>query len=171
VAPKTASDAHKSPGLPILVSSPVDVGRLLRELDEIDDTLLQLALRTGGKEVKIPKTSRLMDQTIEINHLNLLKQHDREALKQFLTIVGNTAPVLHMSFSVDPPVVFVEKLITWLRQEIDPLLLITIGLEPNMGGGCIVRTTNHQFDFSLRKYFAQKRDLLIQQLVITETAQ
>ena len=49
---------------------------------------------------------------------------------------------------------------TWLRREIHPLVLMTVGLQPNIGAGCIVRTTNKYFDFSLRQDFANKRDLL-----------
>jgi F0F1-type ATP synthase delta subunit len=168
VAPKTRSGSPRAPGLPVLVSSQADVGRLLHEIELINDSLLQLSLRTGGKEVKLPKTSRLMDQIVELNGLNLLKQHDRAALKQFLKIIHDTSPVLNISFGVDPSPAFVEKLMTWLRQEIHPLVLMNIGLQPNIGGGCIVRTTNRQFDFSLRQYFAQKRDLLIKQLTAPE---
>lgn len=167
--PKTRSDTQRTPGLPILVSSPVDVGRLMRELEMIDDSLLQLSLRTAGKEVKMPKTSRLMDQIAEINDLNLLKSGDRSSLKQFLIIIRQTAPVLHISFGADPSVAFLEKLMTWLRKEIHPFTLVTVGLQPNIGGGCVVRTANREFDFSLRQYFTEKRDLLIEQLVSAET--
>jgi len=170
VAPNAHPDAERTPELPLLITSPVDVGRLIRELEQIDESLLQLGLRTGGQEVKMPKTSRLMDQTIELNDLNLLKPGDRSALKQFLIIVRQTAPVLHVSFGADPSVVFAEKLMTWLRQEIHPFTLITIGLQPNMGGGCIVRTTNHEFDFSLRRHFDEKKNLLIEQLAAAEQA-
>jgi hypothetical protein len=169
MAPNTRSESQKTPGLPLLVYSPADVGRLLREIELIDDTMHQLGLRTGGKEVKMPKTSRLMDQIVQMNKLNLLKPSDRDVLKRFLVVIHDTSPVMHVSFSVDPSAVFVEKLMAWLRQEIHPLLLITIGLQPSIGGGCIVRTTNHQFDFSLRQYFAKQRDLLVKQLVIAET--
>jgi ribosomal protein L30/L7E len=48
--------------LPMLVASPVDVGRLQRELTSIDEALVQLGLRKSGSEVKMPKTSQLMDQ-------------------------------------------------------------------------------------------------------------
>ncbi len=157
--------SERTPKLPLLIASPADVGRLIRELEQIDESLLQLGLRTGGQEVKMPKTSRLMDQTIELNDLNLLKPGDRSALKQFLVVIRQTAPVLHVSFGADPSVAFAEKLMTWLRKEIHPFTLITIGLQPNMGGGCIVRTTNHEFDFSLRRHFDEQKGLLIEQLV------
>lgn len=168
MAPKAPPESRQNPGLPLMIFSPADVGRLLREVELIDDTMHQLGLRTGGKEVKIPKTSRLMDQVVQMNKLNLLKPADRDVLKRFLAVIHDTSPVLHISFSVDPPAAFVEKLMAWLRQEIHPLLLITIGLQPNLGGGCIVRTTNKQFDFSLRQYFANQRELLVRQLVIAE---
>ena len=48
--------------LPVLVVSAVDVGRLIRELEAIDNALLQLGLRAGGSPVELPKTSQLMDQ-------------------------------------------------------------------------------------------------------------
>jgi hypothetical protein len=38
-------------------------------------------------------------------------------------------------------------------------------LQPTLGAGCVVRTTNRQFDFSLRQDFARKRDLLLEKLV------
>jgi hypothetical protein len=71
---------------------------------------------------------------------------------------------MHISFSADPSPVFTDKLMTWLRREIHPFVLLTVGLQPNIGAGCIVRTTNKQFDLSLRQDFKAKRDLLLEQL-------
>ena len=64
-----------------------------------------------------------------------------------------------MSFSADPSVTFLTKLMTWLRQEIHPQVLLTVGLQPTIGAGCILRTTNRYFDFSLRQDFANKRTM------------
>jgi hypothetical protein len=151
--------------LPVSVTSPADVSRLAREVEIIDDTLLQLGLKSGGgAEAKLPKTSRLMDQTVELNGLNLLLPEHRGALKSFLESIRKQAPVMHFSFSADPSQTFLEKLVVWLRREIHPQVLMNVGLQPNIGAGCIVRTTNKQFDFSLRQDFAKKRDLLLKQL-------
>lgn len=150
--------------LPVIVSSPGDVGHLAHELDQIDEMLVQLSLRAPGSEVKMPKTSRLMDIMVEQNKLNLLKPEDRQLLKQFLEGVRNKAPRLHISFGTDPSVSFMEKLMAWLRREIHPLTLVTVGLQPNIGAGCIVRSTNKQFNFSLGQTFAQKRELLLNRL-------
>ena len=149
--------------LPLQVTSPVDVGRLLRELEAIDGVLSQAALR---KEIdtKLPKTTGLMDQTIILNKIDLADSPQRKALADFLKAVKSKAPLLHMSFSADPSTAFIEKLLTWLRKELDANLLVTIGLQPNIGAGCVVRSTNKYFDFSLRQDFASKRSLLLDKM-------
>ena len=162
MAPETqAAAATKVGALPVQVTSPVDIGRLIRELESIDNSMLQLGLRrTAGSTVNLPRTSQLLDQTAQLNQLNLLQTEDRHQLRLLLQSIRGQAPVLHVSFSADPSALFIEKLMTWLRREIHPLVLLTIGLQPNIGAGCIVRTTNKHFDFSLRQDFARKRDLL-----------
>ncbi len=153
-------------GLPLSVVSPVDVGRLIRELETIDNTVLEQVLR--GQTTTVPPTSRLMAQTIELNKINLLDEGDRKLLTQLLTTVRDKAPVLHISYSADPTPVFIEKIMGWLRTEIHPLVLMTIGLQPNIGAGCIVRSTNHYFDCSLRQNFMNKRELLMSKLLPEE---
>ncbi len=150
--------------LPVLVASPTDVGRLARELEALDDSLLQLKLRKGGEAVHMPKTSQLMDETIQLNKLNLLQATDRKQLLKFLQAVKKQAPVMHASFSSDPSVAFIEKLMTWLRREVHPQILLTIGLQPTIGAGCMIRSTNHYFDFTLRHKFDAQRDMLIEKL-------
>ncbi|HSX45624.1 MAG TPA: hypothetical protein VLG27_01300 [Candidatus Saccharimonadia bacterium] len=160
----------RTPVLPVLISSPAEITRLASELDQIDEVLMQLSMRTAGTDVKMPKTSRLMDMLVEHNKLNLLKPEDRVALKQFLVLVKDKAPRLHVSFGADPAPAFMDKLMTWLRKEISPYVLVTVGLQPNIGAGCIVRSTNKQFDFSLGKTFINKRELLMQKLTIAQAA-
>lgn len=150
--------------LPISVVSRVDVGRLLREVEAIDAFLSQSAIREPGTAIKMPRTSRLFDETVGANKINVLHDADRVRLSEFLAEVKTSAPTLHMSFSADPSPLFTQRLITWLRSELHPLVLLQVGLQPNMGAGCVVRTTNKYFDFSLRKRFAEKGDVLAQLL-------
>lgn len=153
--------------LPVTVIGQTDVGRLIRELKAIDEQLLQLSIRQPGSEVKLSKTTQIMDQLVSTNKLNLLQPSDRAWLLKALEAIRQHAPILHMSFSADPSAKFLEKLIVWLRREIHPFVLLGIGLQPNLAAGCIVRSTNKVFDFSLRQNFATKRDLLKQALVAT----
>lgn len=172
----SATDAPAKTGvqqlsLPIQISTPVDVGRLLREVQGVNETLLQLQLRKTGEQVALPKISQPLDMLVQMNKLNLLQEADRKRLENFLLAVKEKAPVLHVSFSADPSVPFMEKLVSWLRSEIDPLVIVTVGLQPAIGAGCVVRTTNRQFNFSLRENFKKKRDLLRDQLALQEQKQ
>lgn len=150
--------------LPLSIVTKVDVGRLIRELDQIDAFLKGAAIRQPGTAVKMPRTSRLLDETVEINKLNLLHEEDRIRLIQFVNQVRTEAPIMHISFSADPSPAFTGKLITWLRSEIHPVVLLQLGLQPNIGAGCVLRTTNKYFDFSLRERLKQKGGILAETL-------
>lgn len=162
------AEAHSLVGLPISVVGPIEVGRLIRELEAIDTQLLQTKLRKDGKEPAVPKTTHLMEQTLELNKLNILEAADRKQLQELLITVRESAPVLHISFSAEPATAFIDKLMTWLRREIHPVVLLTIGMQPNIGAGCIVRSTNKHFDFSLRQDFMKKKDILMTMLASGE---
>lgn len=167
MAPEPAKHptATEGPRLPMAVVSPVDIGRLLRELQAVDEQLLQLGLREPGTSVSLPKLSQLLEQTVQLNNLNLLQQADRQRLQTFLAAVKEQAPLLHISFSSDPSPAFMEKLMAWLRREINPLVLVTVGLQPNLAAGCVVRSTNKYFDFSLRANLAKNREAMIAELM------
>lgn len=154
----------KMVGLPIAVSSPVDLGRVIRELDALDNALNQEELRTHQSATSIPKMSELLNQTIELNKLDLLQSTHRKLLMQFLVSIRDRAPRMHMSFSADPSPQFTAKLTSWLRENVHPLVLITFGLQPSIGAGCVVRTTNKYFDFSLGASLMKNRELVMKSL-------
>jgi F0F1-type ATP synthase delta subunit len=168
VAPNATPPSEHTGVLPLQVISPVDVGRLLRELEKLDEALRQQQLRAAVAQPVVMTATKLLNITAASNKIDLLDTAQRTVLKQFLTAVRSQAPVLHMSFSTDPSPVFLNRLITWLRLEIHPLILLTVGLQPTIGAGCILRTTNHQFDFSLRKHFQDRYDLLASALQETK---
>lgn len=134
-----------------LLTSPSDLKRARRELEELDEFLHQASLRQGGKAVKMPATSRILDDLAGESDLNLLKKTDRDRLRKFLTLLIEKAPVLHMSFASEPSAKSLNELITWLRHNIHPQIVVSVGLQPSIAAGCILRTPNRQFDFSLRK--------------------
>lgn len=150
--------------LPLSVTSPTDLGRLLRELETLDNSLMQYDLKGQTGSVKMPKTSLLLDSVIDANKLDLVVPEQRKNIIKFLQDAKAHAPVLHISFGADPAPAFVTKLMTWLRREIHPQVLLTIGLQPNIGAGCLVRSTNKYFDFSLRENFTKNRELLMSKL-------
>lgn len=147
--------------LPLSVINKVDVGRLLREVSAVDEFLRQASIRQPGTALKLPKTGRLVEETVQANDLNLLVDEDRQRLIDFLSAVLEKAPQLHMSFSAEPSPVFLHKITDYLRQNIHPHALLQVGLQPTIGAGFMLRTTNKYYDFSIRTTLKAKRDVLM----------
>lgn len=150
--------------LPAGLSTQSDLSHVTRELEKLDEFLRASAIRQPGSPMQLPKSSKLFEELVAGSKLNMLQAEDREYLLKSLTWLREHGPVLHMSFSSEPSTIFVEKLTNWLRKNISPFVLLQIGLRPNIGAGCVVRTTNKYFDFSLRKHFLAQRDLLMLQI-------
>ncbi len=150
--------------LPLSIISFIDLGRLQRELNALDDFTTQSAVRDPGQQPKLPRTSRNLEELAKLNNVNLLIEAERQLLEEELKDLREHAPVVHISFSSDPPITFLTKIIAWFRDEIDAHLFLQIGLQPSIAAGCIVRTANKQFDFSLRRHFDQHRQLLMDKL-------
>lgn len=150
--------------IPLGAVTRADVGRLAQEAESIDNFLQSAAVRQPGTAVQLPKTSNLFDELVNMNKINLLLPADRQLLMKFLEQLRMNAPTIHISFSSDPSPSFQVKLITWIRQQIDPNMLLRIGLQPSIGAGCMVRSTNKVFDFTLRQKFLDKKPALVELL-------
>jgi F0F1-type ATP synthase delta subunit len=151
--------------LPVLLTGRTDLVRLRRELESLEDYLHQAALRKETPDhLKLPKTSRMLDAFAADNKLDLLHRADHEKAQTAIDTMLAHAPQMHISFSVEPSSAFLAKLVTWLRQNIHPQVLVHVGLQPGIAAGCIVRTQNKQFDLSLRHSFEKNRGLLVTQL-------
>src|SRR4029077_9840297 len=109
-------------------------------------------IRAPGSATSLPRISRGLLEMAELNGLNLLSQADRDKSSKLLQALVKTSPILHISFASEPSPTFVTTLITKLRQLIHPYVLVQIGLQPSLAGGCMVRTENKMFDFSLRQH-------------------
>ncbi len=155
--------------LPTSVVGITDVNRLNRELTSLDEFLRQGAIRQPGTAMQLPKTTKLFDELRSMNDLNLLHENDRKRLQHFLQSVQDEAPRLHVSFSTDPSPLFLQRLMTYLRDKVNPLVLVQVGLQPNIGAGCVLRSTNKVFDLSLREDFRKKRGLLMKYISSLET--
>lgn len=160
MAPETQGKTRRLE-LPTLVFGPIEVRRLQRELEALEEFMSQAAIREPGKQVALPKTSRLLDGLAGNNNMNLLQPEDRQKLAKFLAILHKKAPVIHVSLAADPSSAFTAKLVAWLRTNIHPYALLQLGLQPSIAAGCVIRTNNKTFDFSLRNRFTEQRDLLI----------
>jgi len=142
------------------IISKIDLGRLRRELSAIDDFIIQSRVRKAGQQPTLPRTSLNLEELAKSNKLNLLVDDDRKNLGLTLTELYSHAPVMRMSFASEPSPVFLKKIITWLRAEIHPHVLLQTGLQPGIAAGCVVQSNSKYFDLSLRKHFEKNRGLL-----------
>jgi F0F1-type ATP synthase delta subunit len=154
----------KSLELPTLIFGPVEIHRLLRELEALEEFMTQANIREKGKQPALPKTSRLLEGLAGNNGFNLLLAEDRTKLTKFLQLIETKAPVIHISFAADPSSAFAAKIVAWLRTNIHPYALLHLGLQPSIAAGCIVRTNSRSFDFSLRNRFHDQRPLLLKSI-------
>ncbi|MBA3758567.1 hypothetical protein H0X10_02970 [Candidatus Saccharibacteria bacterium] len=150
--------------LPVAIVTKADAGRLLREVSAVDEFMDATAIRSPGTPMALPKTSRLMAEIVEVNKLNMLVAEDRANLITYVTHVREKAPEIHISFSAEPSAAFMQKITTYLRENIHPQILLQVGLQPTIGAGFMLRTTNKYYDFSMRTTLKAKRDVLMQNI-------
>lgn len=149
--------------LPADVVSPADVVRLRHELELLDAFFENQRLRESGTPMTHPpKTSRMLEGLVEQNKVNLLHSTARQDMAMQLKQLDVEAPVVHMSFAVDPSPAVLQRIVGWLRDNIHPLLLVQVGLQPTIAAGCTLQTTNRYFDLSLRHFLSEQHALLTQ---------
>lgn len=160
------SKEHTQPGIvfPDQLAGLVDLARVTRELSALNESLHQASIRTPGNSVQLPKTSKILEELASLNKVSLLDQTQREQLIQLLESIKAHAPVVHIAFASEPSTAFVKKITGWMRNNVSPITLVDIGLQPTITAGCTLRTTNKVFDMSLRHRFAETREILVKKL-------
>ena len=107
--------------LPLSVITDIDLSRVQRELGNLDEFLLQAAIRTPGTPMNLPRLSKLLDDMASENKLNLLEADNRTALINAINYLKEHAPRLHISFSAEPSAPFISKIAQYIRTEISPV--------------------------------------------------
>lgn len=151
--------------LPMALIGRADLARLGREVEALDNELEAQKVR-GLKDqgYHLPTMSRGLSDFIEQNKIDISNDQTRLELKEQLRVLKDKAPIMHMTFAVDADPDFLQQLVLWLRHEIHPQALISVGLQPDLVAGVYIRTPNHVHDFSVRSLLQDKHDLLIQKL-------
>jgi F0F1-type ATP synthase delta subunit len=161
MVPETKPEPSKGFVLPVVVFGTIELHRIQRELEALEDYFAQSQIRAAGKQVPLPQLSRLLYGMAADNDLNLLIQEQRTKLAALLKEIADSAPVVHISFAADPSSNFTAKIVEWFRKNIHPYCMVQLGLQPAIAAGCVLRTPNHILDFSLAHHFSDKRELLV----------
>ena len=148
--------------LPIGVISQIDVARLVRELNSLEDFFSAADTRKAGTPIAPPRLTRMLDNVARDNKCNLLDKTQRQQLSSQLDQILKQAPLLHISFASDPPPRTLERILVWLRANIHPQTLLQVGLQPTIASGCMLITPNKVFDMSLRSHLKNQESYLVQ---------
>lgn len=148
--------------LPLTLVGDIDISRLLREINSIDDFFIAAEARTPGSGAQPPRITRLLNDVALANKYNLLKEDDRQELAARLGELKKTAPSIHISFAAEPSPKALEQVLRWLRENIHPQILLRVGLQPTIAAGCVLRTANKVFDMSLRDHLNKQEPYLVE---------
>ena len=151
--------------IPPQIVTRVDVSRMIRELETINNelTAIEARAKVGVKTAVQPTISPRLGDFLVQNKLSLQTAKQREALLAALQNLKNTAPVIHMTFATEADRQSLERLAQYIRTAIHPYGLISVGLQPGLVAGVQLRTPNHIHDFSLRSKLIGGRDILTKQ--------
>jgi len=147
--------------LPTSVVGPGEINRLLRELAALDDFFLSAAARAAGTPLPPPRVTFMLEQAARDNKFNLLEEAHRDELKTRLQSVLERAPVVHISLAAEPSPRITDAILSWLRANIHPNILVVIGLQPTIAAGAELRTGNQIFDMSLRTHLQKQEGYLV----------
>lgn len=150
--------------LPERLVSSVDLSRTIRELEAVDESLRQARLRKAGESTKLARSSTTLEELARLNNVALTDDNQREQLIQLLRAFHKHAPRIHMSLAAEPSGRFVQRIVTWMRQNVNPVLLVEVGLQPTLAAGCQIRTSNKIFDMSLRHRFEENKHMLVEKI-------
>jgi hypothetical protein len=161
---ETAAPAYVLP--PTLITK-ADLARLVREVEALDNDLEAQKARaraTGQQGYRLPVISQSLNDFTELNKLDLANDQARMLLKEQLKIMKDKAPVMHMTFAVEADPESLQYLARYIREQLHPLTLLHVGLQPALVGGVYLRTPNHVHDFSVRSQLAKSRGVIQQDM-------
>jgi len=145
--------------LPTSIASRRDVIRLHRELRSFIDVTTQSIMRHDNP-IKYPAISDQLRDIAVLNQIDMRQPKNNQALLARVDAIKEHAPSVHISFPTEPTQEVLQRLVEWFRKEIDPHVVIQVGIQPTIAAGVVVRTPNHQFDFSLRRHLYENRHKL-----------
>ena len=155
--------------LPAAVTGQAHLARMVRELEAVENDLEAQKARDNGNDPQPAALSRSLGECVELNKVDINDGHARKQFKKAMNAMKSKAPVMHFTFAAEPDAEFLQKLAAWIRQEIHPQALISVGLQPSLVAGAYLRTPNHVHDFSLKAQLHDKRSIMVNELEALHT--
>jgi F0F1-type ATP synthase delta subunit len=154
--------------LPDILISRQDVVQAHRELGGFIDSTMQSVMRHDNP-IKYPAISAELQAVASVNQIDLRHEAECRKLLADLEQLSSQAPIIQFSFADEPPLEVLQKIVARLRKEINPQIVVKIGLNPTIAGGMIMQTPAHRYDFSLRRQLNNHRKDLIKAFKVATT--
>ena len=145
--------------LPQAVYSPELLESVIFEIHQYLDWYRQADVqkKVGSKAVEEPTHSAETVLTIEAWTSG--KKLTLESLEELVKVLQELKlPVVHVTLAALPNHTQRTQLVDWFRLNTAPNLLLAFVADRNLGGGIVVRTPNHVFDYSWRQKLVEGRD-------------
>lgn len=149
--------------LPLSIMTKQDLHRLIREVEALDNYIHQNSIR-GQKSAALPRLTSSLEALLRDNKIDVMDDKGRAELRKVLADLLTNAPVVHMSFAIEPSSFMTQKIVSWFRTEVHPALMLHTGIQPTIAAGCVLRTSNKFFDFSLRQHLKATQGLLMESI-------
>lgn len=152
--------------LPSHIVSKVDIARMVREFEALDNALTAQVVRqkAGGQSEETPAQSPQLSSFLEANPVDLENTAARSAYVKQLRLLKDHVHVMNMTFAVAADPESLQQLAAWLRESVHPQTVIEAHLQPALVAGVYLRTANHVFDLSVRNALKSKRGELEKEL-------
>lgn len=124
-----------------------DVLKAAREIEQLRDRLI--ADRVRGKKSDI-EPSEGISALMEANKVETVTPETLDELKKKIEFKVDRLPMLRFIFSDEPDSEFMARLVTWLRVEVHPAVLVMYSVQQQIAGGYILTTDHRRYDHSWR---------------------
>lgn len=152
--------------LPSSIISKVDISRLVREFETVDNALTSKDVRNKAhaSEEDMPAMSPQLSAFLESNPVDLNNSGARSEYIKQLRLLKKNVHTMNMTFAVVADPESLQQLSAWVRESIHPQIVIETHLQPGLVAGMYLRSQNHVFDFSVRNALKSKRGELKKEL-------
>jgi cobalamin biosynthesis Mg chelatase CobN len=145
--------------LPPAVYSPQLLEAVRYEIEEYLDWYRQTRIqkKVGARNAS-PEPTHSAETVLVIEAWLAGKAPTLESLEELIDRLKELKlPVVHITLAAMPNHAQRETLVSWFRNNSTPHLLLSFVSDRNLGGGILVRTPNHVFDYSWKQQLVNGR--------------
>ena len=145
--------------LPEVVYSPQLLEMVIFELDQYNEWYREAKVKAKiGVKTDVQEPNHSQETLLVIKAWQLAHGEKEESLIQLLEVLRVLKlPIIHVTLAALPNHLQRAQLVRWFQQLATPRPLLLFSADRTLGGGVIVRTPNHIYDWSFRQKLDEAR--------------